>query len=71
MAFLVVIQVALIIVMRIIVDWYFKGWRLSFVFNPLGIAFLILSVVYGASRRFVGAGVAWKDRVYQELTNIK
>ena len=67
----VLIQVAVILLMRLITDIYFKGSKISFIFHPLGISFLILAVIVGSSRRALGAGVAWKDRVYQSISNIK
>jgi len=63
--------VGAILLMRIIADIYFKGSKISFLFHPLGISFLILAVIVGASRRALGVGVAWKDRVYQSISNIK
>ena len=68
---IVLIQVAVILLMRLIADFYFRGSKISFLFHPLGISFLILAVIVGASRRALGAGVAWKDRVYQSISNIK
>ncbi len=67
----VLVQVAVILLMRIITDIYFRGSKISFIFHPLGMGFLILAVIFGASRRALGAGVAWKDRVYQSISNIK
>ncbi len=64
-------QVFLLLLMRLFTDLYFRGSAISFIFHPLGAAFLILAVIYGALRRFMGAGVAWKDRVYQSITHIK
>ncbi|MCX6005235.1 MAG: glycosyltransferase [Chloroflexi bacterium] len=68
---LIISQVLFILFMRLITDTYFKGSHLSLVFHPLGMAFLILTVLYSSSRRALGAGVAWKDRVYHSLTQIK
>jgi len=67
----ITLQVVLILLMRIITDMYFRGSSISFIFHPLGVAFLILAVLYAVGRRAVGAGVAWKDRVYQGITHIK
>jgi chlorobactene glucosyltransferase len=64
-------QVLILLLMRVITDQYFRGSSISFIFHPLGVAFLILAVIIGASRRALGAGVAWKDRVYQGFTHIK
>ncbi len=68
---IVLIQVGVILLMRIMTDVYFRGSKMSFIFHPLGISFLILAVIVGASRRALGVGVAWKDRVYQSISNIK
>lgn len=68
---LVILQIALIVLMRVTVDWRFRGSRISFVFHPLGTAFLILSVFYGLSQRALGAGVVWKDRIYQSISHIR
>jgi len=68
---IVLVQVVVILLMRVITDLYFRGSKISFLFHPLGISFLILAVIVGASRRALGAGVAWKDRVYQSISNIK
>jgi energy-converting hydrogenase Eha subunit C len=67
----VIAQVGVIILMRLIADIYFKASAISFLFHPLGIAFLVLTALYSSSRRAFGAGVAWKDRVYHSLTHIK
>jgi len=68
---IVLMQVAVILLMRLITDIYFRGSKTSFFFHPLGMAFLILAVIIGASRVALGAGVAWKDRVYQSISNIR
>lgn len=68
---LVILQIALIVLMRVTVDWRFRGSKISFIFHPLGTAFLILSVFYGLARRALGAGVIWKDRIYHSISHIK
>ncbi|MBN1375724.1 MAG: glycosyltransferase [Dehalococcoidia bacterium] len=67
----IVLQVVLVLFMRVITDIYFRGSKISFIFHLLGVAFLILAVLYAVTRRAVGAGVAWKDRVYQGITRVK
>ncbi|MGA2158436.1 MAG: glycosyltransferase [Dehalococcoidia bacterium] len=71
LSLIIAAQVLVILLMRVITDQYFRGSSISFIFHPLGVAFLIFAVVVGASRRALGAGVAWKDRVYQGFTHIK
>ncbi|MGD0795736.1 MAG: glycosyltransferase [Dehalococcoidales bacterium] len=61
---LVVFQVAVIFLMRWLVDNRFKEPAGSFFFHPLGFLFLFLDVLNAAGRWLVGAGVSWKERVY-------
>ena len=68
---IVLVQVAVILLMRLITDIYFSGSKISLFFHPLGMAFLIFAVIIGASRVALGAGVAWKDRVYESISNIR
>jgi len=60
----VIFQVAMIIIMRWLVDRRFKEPVISTFLHPLGFSFLILSGLYGGSRRTVGAGIRWKKRLY-------
>jgi chlorobactene glucosyltransferase len=71
LSIIIVAQVLILLLMRVITDQYFRGSSISFIFHPLGVAFLIFAIIIGASRRALGAGVAWKDRVYQGFTHIK
>jgi chlorobactene glucosyltransferase len=71
LSIVIIAQIIFVLLMRIICDLYFKCSPISFLFHPLGVAFLSLAAVFGASRRAVGAGVAWKDRVYHSSTHIK
>jgi chlorobactene glucosyltransferase len=57
-------QVAVIFLMRWLVDNRFKEPAGSFIFHPLGFIFLFLDVLNSAGRWLVGAGVSWKERVY-------
>jgi hypothetical protein len=61
---LVVLQVAIIFLMRWLVDNRFKEPAGSFIFHPLGFLFLFLNVLHAGARWLVGAGVSWKERVY-------
>ncbi len=63
---ILIFQVALIIVMRWLVDSRFKGSIVSTLLHPLGISFLILTCLYGLARRVVGASIRWKNRLYSE-----
>ena len=60
----VILQVALLYIMRGAVDRRFKESPLSTVMYPLGIAFIIAVVINGMARQITRAGVSWKKRVY-------
>ncbi len=68
---IVLAQVLTILVMRCVVDYRFRGPVFSFVFHPLGLIFLICVALYSTARRALGAGIAWKDRIYESRFNIK
>ncbi len=60
----VVIQVALVIFMRWLVDNRFKEPAISTWLHLLGIGYISLIVMYSFLRWLSGAGVSWKERVY-------
>ena len=61
---IVIFQVAVIIVMRWLVDKRFKEPVVSTFLHPIGFSFLFLVGLYAGSRQAVGAGVRWKKRLY-------
>ncbi len=63
---LVLLQAALLLVMRRAVDARFKESVLSMLLFPLGIALLIGIVINGMARHLAGAGVSWKKRTYDK-----
>jgi len=67
---ILVFQVALIIVMRWVVDNHFKEPVVSAPLHPIGFSFLILTVIYAGLRRTAGAGVHWKKRLYSRESSI-
>jgi chlorobactene glucosyltransferase len=69
--FLLVFQVVLIIFMRIIVDNHFKASLLSSFLHPLGLSYLIVTVIYTFCEQLFGKGVKWKDRLYSQKSGIK
>jgi chlorobactene glucosyltransferase len=69
--YVVLAQVIVLLLMRWAVDHRFKEPAGSFIFHPLGIIFLVLVAIYSAGRRAVGAGVAWKGRVYDGRSRIE
>ena len=68
---IVLAQVIVLLLMRWAVDHRFREPVGSFIFHPLGIIFLVLVAIYSAARRAVGAGVAWKGRVYDGRSHVK
>jgi len=61
---LIIFQVAVIWIMRGLIDNRFKEPVISAVLHPLGFSFLVLSALYASGRRVVGASVSWKKRAY-------
>lgn len=61
---IIVLQVALILLMRILIDRRFDYPRRYFVSYPLGVFFLLASGVWGSVRAITRRGVSWKDRTY-------
>jgi chlorobactene glucosyltransferase len=60
----VVFQVAVIMLIRWLVDNRFKEPNVSVWFHVFGFLFLFANVLYFSGRWLVGAGVSWKERVY-------
>jgi chlorobactene glucosyltransferase len=60
----VVFQVAIIFLVRWLVDNRFREPGISVWFHILGFAFLFVNVLWFGGRWLVGAGVSWKERVY-------
>ena len=61
---LVLAQVAIILLMRNMIDRQFRHSKRYAVTHPLGVAFLALSCVYAFVRHIAGEGIRWKGRVY-------
>jgi len=60
----IVVQVAVVMVMRSVIDQHFHHPRLYGLLHPLGISFMLLSCIYAFVRHITGAGIRWKGRVY-------
>jgi len=61
---IIILQVTTILLMRRIVDNHFKEPVVSTLLHAIGFSFLFLAGLYAGSRRAVGAGVRWKNRLY-------
>lgn len=66
----VISQVVMILLIRWLIDARFKGPAVSVWFHPLGIFYLLVSVLYASWRWWIGAGVSWKEREYGEEESI-
>ncbi len=69
--FIVVFQIAMILLMRWLVDNRFKGPLVSTFLHPIGFSFLVVASVYAGWRQIVGQGVRWKDRLYRETSGVR
>ncbi len=68
---ILIFQVAMILVMRWLVDNYFKEPVVSTFLHPIGFSFLILIGVYAGLRRAVGTGIRWKERQYGRKSSVE
>ena len=66
----IIFQVALIMVMRWLLDNHFKEPIISTLMHPVGFSFLFLDTLYASSLRVVGAGVHWKKRLYNRKSGV-
>ena len=57
--------------MRRMVDSCFRESLLSTLSYPLGMAFLVIVVLYGMARQVAGVGVSWKKRVYDKASSVE
>jgi chlorobactene glucosyltransferase len=60
----IIFQVAVILIMRGLIDTRFKEPIISAILHPIGFSFLVASALYAGGKQLVGAGVSWKKRVY-------
>ena len=68
---IVVFQVAIIFIMRWLVDNRFREPIISTILHPVGFSFLFLAAIYASARRVLGAGVHWKKRMYSRESAVK
>lgn len=69
--FIVIFQVAFILVMRWMADRYFRESIISTFLHPVGFSFLFVTALYAGARQAVGTGVQWKDRLYSRESSVK
>ena len=61
---ILIFQVAMIFLIRWLVDNHFDELLVSTLLHPVGFSFLLLVALYAGSRRAVGTGIHWKKRLY-------
>jgi len=64
--FMVILQVAIILVMRGLVDYRLREPPISPILHPIGFSFLMLTAIYGSLQCALGTGVRWKKRLYSK-----
>jgi hypothetical protein len=67
----VMFQVAVILLMRWLVDRHFKNNVISTVLHPVGLGFFFANGLYAFSRRARGGGIYWKQRRYGRGTGVE
>jgi len=67
---IIIFQVSAIVLMRLLVDKRFHESIISAFLHPIGFSFLIITGLYAGSRQAVGAGVHWKERLYNKESSV-
>jgi chlorobactene glucosyltransferase len=68
---IVVLQVVITMWMRWMVDSRLREPPVSMWFQPIGLLFYLLNVIYSGGRWLVGAGVTWKERFYGKESTVE
>jgi len=68
---IIISQVAVIFLMRWLVDNRFKAPVVSIFLHPVGLSFLFLASFCAVFRRVAGAGVRWKERLYSRESSVE
>ena len=68
---IIIVQLLVIMLMRGLVDHRFHHSRRYSLSHPVGISFMCISGVYATAKRYTGAGVHWKQRVYTPESGIE
>lgn len=68
---IVMSQVAVLLVMRWLVDNRFKASVISTLTHPVGFLFIIFTCLYAIAQQAVGAGIHWKKRLYSKESTVE
>jgi hypothetical protein len=67
---LVLFQVAILFLARFLAGRRFSQPTTSTVLHPIGVSFLLLVGLYASYQHLRGAGVNWKDRLYDPRSQV-
>jgi chlorobactene glucosyltransferase len=68
---IIIVQLLVIMLMRGVVDHRFRNSRRYSLSHPVAISFMFVSAVYATAKRYTGAGVHWKQRVYTPESGVE
>ena len=68
---IVALQIILIYFMRWVIDTRFREPAVSMWFQPIGLSFYLLNVIYAGGRWLLGAGISWKERFYSKESTVE
>ncbi len=68
--YLIILEIALIIFMRLLVYSHFKESIYAVIFHPVGFCFFLFNAIYVFSRRLIGIGISWKQRLYKPESGV-
>ncbi len=68
---IVMSQVAVLLVMRWLVDNRFKASVISTPIHPVGFLFIFFTCLYAIAQQVVGAGICWKKRLYSKESTME
>lgn len=67
----IISQIAIILVMRWLVDNNFKEPVISTILHPVGFLFLFITAIYAGARKMLGTGIYWKERFYSKESTVE
>jgi chlorobactene glucosyltransferase len=68
---IIIMQVAVILIMRVLIDHRFRHSRRYFLLQPAGVLFWLLCACNGFIRRFTKQGARWKQRTYKPGSKVE
>lgn len=68
---IVALQIIIIYFMRWLTDTHFREPSISMWFQPIGLTFYLINVLYSGGRWLLGAGISWKERFYSKESTVE